>query len=456
MTESAIISIRPCTTSEEKVMDAARSGDIGTLYQLIGEDVNVFKRMNKRRFFDTPLHIASAAGKTEFAMELMYLNPSFATKLNKDGLSPLHLALQEGKTDLALSLLTINKNLVSVKGKMGYTPIHYLAMKETDRNRLTKFLNACPECIHHVTSRDETALHVAASNNNIKALEVLLRWLRKTSNCSMLQKERVLNHPNRDGDTVLHVAVSNKPPDPEMVRLLTSFRIKMKATNSRGSTALDILKCCRTQEDNINIKKCVDILGHDQCLNACRKGLWYFLELLSQWGYEIKHMSNDRGNALLVVTVLILTATYQATLSPPGGVLSLDADTNNKNVSALQIYFDTKNTTRVETKANYTAGSSVLQTIPFLWFFIPNLVAFAISFLLTCFVLLTLVSGFFSFTLILSLSMLLFCLLVSAVMIISPNNQSSNILLFCVYIIVYVTYCAIAPVLIPKIRRMFR
>ncbi|KAK6228048.1 hypothetical protein SCA6_000388 [Theobroma cacao] len=188
-----------------------------------------------------------------------------------------------------------------------------------------------------------------------------------------------------------------------MVRLLTSFRIKMKATNSRGSTALDILKCCRTQEDNINIKKCVDILGHDQCLNACRKGLWYFLELLT-----------------------------------------------------LQIYFDTKNTTRVETKANYTAGSSVLQTIPFLWFFIPNLVAFAISFLLTCFVLLTLVSGLFSFTLILSLSMLLFCLLVSAVMIISPNNQSSNILLFCVYIIVYVTYCAIAPVLIPKIRRMFR
>ncbi|KAK6234145.1 hypothetical protein QUC31_006551 [Theobroma cacao] len=241
-----------------------------------------------------------------------------------------------------------------------------------------------------------------------------------------------------------------------MVRLLTSFRIKMKATNSRGSTALDILKCCRTQEGNINIKKCVDILGHDQCLNACRKGLWYFLELLSQWGYEIKHMSNDRGNALLVVTVLILTATYQATLSPPGGVLSLDADTNNKNVSALQIYFDTKNTTRVETKANYTAGSSVLQTIPFLWFFIPNLVAFAISFLLTCFVLLTLVSGLFSFTLILSLSMLLFCLLVSAVMIISPNHQSSNILLFCVYIIVYVTYCAIAPVLIPKIRRMFR
>ncbi|XP_022748006.1 ankyrin repeat-containing protein BDA1-like [Durio zibethinus] len=441
-------------------MGAARLGDIGTIYQLIGEDEGVLRRINKREFVDTPLHIASAEGNTDFAMEMMYLQPSFATKLNKDGLSPLHLALQNGHTLLVLSLLKINKSLVSVKGKMGYTPFHYLVMKETDRVLLTKFLNAYPDCIHDVSSRDETALHVAA-HNNPRALTVLLRWLRKTSKCSMLQKQRILNSKNRDDETVLHIAVSNDRPDPEIIRLLTDLRIDIKAKNSKSSTALDILKG-RTQGDSIHIKNCMDILRHPWGLKASsRKIPWFILELLSQWGYEIKNMSADRGNALLVVTVLILTATYQSTLSPPGGVLQANAESKDQKFSGLQIYLGSKNASdhvveKIEFKANNTAGSSVLRTQPFLWFFIPNMVAFSTSFLLTCFVLLTLVSGFFSFVLMLSLSMLLFCLLDSALIIVAPNDQSSKILFCCVYFLAYVIYLAIAPVVIPKLRRFFR
>ena len=245
----------------------------------------------------------------------------------------------------------------------------------------------------------------------------------------------------------------------QIVRLLTNLRIDIKAKNSKSSTALDILNG-RTQEGNINIKKCVDILRHDRGLKSARKIPWYLFGLLSQWGYEIKHMSADRGNTLLVVTVLILTATYQATLSPPGGVLQANAESNDNKFSGLQIYFGSKNTShvveKIEFKTNNTAGSSVLRTQPFLWFFIPNMVAFYTSFLLTCLVLLTLVSGFFSFVLMLSLSTLLFCLLDTAVLIVSPNDASSNILFWCVYILVYILYFAIAPVLIPRIRRVFR
>ena len=219
--ESVAITIPPSPT-EDKVRDAALSGDIGTLYQLIGEDVDVLKRIDMMQFVDTPLHIASAAGNTDFAMEMMYLKPSFATKLNKDGFSPLHLALQNGHTRLVLSLLKINKSLVSVKGKMGYTPFHYLVMKESDRDLLTKFLKDYPHCIYDMTSRDETALHVAASNN-LKALKVLLRWLMKTNNCSMWQKHIILDSKNRDGETVLHIAVSNDQPDPEVDSILFTY-----------------------------------------------------------------------------------------------------------------------------------------------------------------------------------------------------------------------------------------
>ncbi|XVF83516.1 hypothetical protein PTKIN_Ptkin16aG0494900 [Pterospermum kingtungense] len=199
------------------------------------------------------------------------------------------------------------------------------------------------------------------------------------------------------------------------------------------------------------------ILRHRYGLQVVHKIPSYLLELVSQWGYEIKHMSADTGNFLLVVTVLIVTATYQATLSPPGGVL----DANGGSKHKLQIYFDSNNTCshhaveKVEIKEDNAAGSSILRTQPFLWFFVPNLVAFTTSFIITCLVLLPLISGFFSSGLLLSLSMLLFCLLDSAVIIVSPNNKASNKLLFSVYFIISFTCLFIVPVLIPKARRFF-
>lgn len=246
----------------------------------------------------------------------------------------------------------------------------------------------------------------------------------------------------------------------QIVRLLTDLRIDIKAKNSESLTALDILNDRAKKDTNFN--KCLAILRQGLHQQVARRIPWYLLEVISQWGYEIKHMSTDRGNALLVVTVLILTATYQATLSPPGGVLQANAGpTHHNKLAGLQIYFGSNNTSghvveKIEFKANNTAGSSVLRTEPFLWFFIPNMVAFSSSFLLTCFVLMTLVSGLFSFVLILSLSTLLFCLLDSAVLIVSPNDSSSKTMFCFVYILVYITYLAIAPVVIPKIRRFFR
>ncbi|XP_022748009.1 ankyrin repeat-containing protein BDA1-like [Durio zibethinus] len=285
--ESVAITIHPPST-EDNVMGASRSDDIDTLYQLIGEDVDVWDRINMRKFVDTPLHIAAAAGHTYFAMEMMYLQPSFATKLNKDGLSTLHLALQNGHTRFVLSLLKINGSLVSVKGKMGYTPLHYLVMKETDGDLLTEFLNDYPDCIHHVTSRDETALHVAARNNQT-ALKVLLRWLRRTNNS--------IARCRKNESLTLRTGM--------IIRLIKDLRVDIKAINSKSSTALDILNGQAQGDYNINIKKCVDILRHGDGLKAsARKIPLFCLEVICQCAYELRVMPADSGNALLVVATL--------------------------------------------------------------------------------------------------------------------------------------------------------
>lgn len=209
-----------------KMMGAAQSNDIKKLYQLIGEQEDVLKWFDEMEFADTPLHIAAAAGNTNFANEMMYLKPSFAKKLNKKGWSPIHLALKNKQTKLAVSLLKADKSLANVKGKKGYTPLHCLLKvnKEEDRERerdhlkqfLKQFLDKYPHCIGDVTNEDETPLHVAARYNS-RALKVLLHWFTITNNYSMMNKQTILDAKNSDDETVLHVAVSsNNQPDPEV------------------------------------------------------------------------------------------------------------------------------------------------------------------------------------------------------------------------------------------------
>ncbi|XP_017604829.2 ankyrin repeat-containing protein BDA1-like [Gossypium arboreum] len=456
-------------STECKLMVAAEHNDIDMLYQLIEEDTNVLHRMDKMGVVDTPLHMASSEGCVDFAMEMMYLKPSLAKKLNKEGLSPVHVALQCGHTELALSLLRLDKTLIGVKGKMGYTPLHYLVMYEKKKDYLNKFFNEYHPCINDdLTSQGETALHVAAGCNN-EALKYLLKWLRTTAKISMLKKHNLLKVGNRDKETVLHV-LARTQPDPQIVKLLSiDFRINTEVKNSKGQTALQILESS-DKKGNVDIEECMPILRHAKWWDPVvilRKTPFYIMAMIAQWGYEIKTMSPNNGNAMLVVIVLILTTSYQASLSPPGGVLPADVpENNNKNkFSNLQVYIGSINGTtssnhsyhvleNIEFKPNNsTVGSSILKKGLFLWFFIPNILAFSTSFLLTCLVIPTLVSGFFSCVLTLSLSTLLFCLLDSALVIISPNNQTSQIIFTCVYTVVYTTYLAIAFVVVPKMRK---
>ncbi|TYI29675.1 hypothetical protein ES332_A05G333500v1 [Gossypium tomentosum] len=396
-------------STECKLMVAAEHNDIDMLYQLIEEETNVLHRIDKMGVVDTPLHMASSEGCVDFAMEMMYLKPSLAKKLNKEGLSPVHVALQCGHSELALSLLRLDKTLIDVKGKMGYTPLHYLVMYEKKKDYLNKFFNEYHPCINDdLTSQGETALH----------------------------KHNLLNVGNRDKETVLHV-LARTQPDPQIVKLLSNdLRINTEVKNSKGQTALQILESS-DKKGNVDIEM-----------------PFYIMAMIAQWGYEIKTMSPNNGNAMLVVT-------------PPGGVLPADVPENNNNnkFSNLQVYIGSINGTtssnhsyhvleNIEFKPNNsTVGSSILKKGLFLWFFIPNILAFSTSFLLTCLVIPTLVSGFFSCVLTLSLSTLLFCLLDSALVIISPNNQTSQIIFTCVYTMVYITYFAIAFVVVPKMRK---
>ncbi|KAG8480425.1 hypothetical protein CXB51_025078 [Gossypium anomalum] len=152
-------------------------------------------------------------------------------------------------------------------------------------------------------------------------------------------------------------------------------------------------------------------------------------------------MSSNKSSALLVVTTLILTTTYQAALSPPGSVFQAEAQPkDNITPAGMDIHSGTSMgpVDKLLKRGPSNVGASVLGTTPFLWFFIPNIAAFCISFILTRFVRISILPNFFWFTLLVALPMLLFWLLASSALVISPNSGSAAIMYQYVYILAYI------------------
>ncbi|TKY66487.1 Ankyrin repeat-containing protein [Spatholobus suberectus] len=298
---------------------AAQVGDIESLYRMIGQDPYVLEYVDAIPFVNTPLHIAAFEGQLQFAGEIMMLKPSFALKLNQEGVSPIHVALERGHNRIVLRLVDINNDLVRVQKKEGFTALH-LASQLGNVDLLTKFLQACPNSIKDVTVKSETALHLAVRNQRRETLKFLVGWLETKS--LKLQKT-MLNWKDEDDNTILHIAVSNK--DIEAIKLLIKYwSMDLDAKNLRGETALDI---ARNEEDikRLLIKARARI-RRVRRMEPLLKPLYDWL--VRKAGMRAA-MSEKARHASLVVATLVATATYQAALNPPGGYHQTNGGTNN-------------------------------------------------------------------------------------------------------------------------------
>ncbi|KAK8523583.1 hypothetical protein V6N13_113528 [Hibiscus sabdariffa] len=197
---------------DERLKRIARSGDIDALYTLIHDDPNVFKPIDETEFVDTPLHVSAISGNTGFAMELMNLKPSFARKLNPDGFSPIHLALLNQQAETVTEFASADKDLVRVKGREGFTVLHFVAC-DGNVDLLSWFLEICPDSIFDLTSRRQSALHIAAENNRFEAFKATVQWIQRlVGDNNRLLKREILNLQDKDGNTALHLAAANNQP----------------------------------------------------------------------------------------------------------------------------------------------------------------------------------------------------------------------------------------------------
>ncbi|XVF10917.1 hypothetical protein REPUB_Repub07fG0224800 [Reevesia pubescens] len=325
---------------DPNLKNAAFNGSVDELYQVIGKNPHVLEDVDKIPFVETPFHIAASRGHINFAVEILRLKPCFSKKLDEKGLSPMHIAIEKRQTGTVLRLLKTEDgaDLVRVKGRDGKTPLHYV-VEHGDLKLLHEFLSVNPGSITDTTNRDETALHIAVEKGNIEALKALVEYLRKSWNEEALcREERVVNWEDQEGCTVLHVAARKNQL--QMMKLLLECNIDVNARTMSGLTVLDIV----TQSEPVNTGMKDLLIGagasnsHSIQINdttftkqlsfKTRLTFMFLINVVRYLKGQKTSISTESRDALLVAAALAATVTFQAVLSPPGGLRQADSGSN--------------------------------------------------------------------------------------------------------------------------------
>ncbi|KAH7865659.1 hypothetical protein Vadar_009442 [Vaccinium darrowii] len=155
---------------------------------------------------------------------------------------------------------------------------------------LAEFLFACPNSVEDLTIQDETALHIAVKSKNQKAVAIILGCICR------IGRKRVLDYKDKEGNTALQVVSDSHMAVSDSERVI-----------ARSLCCARVLECSSSPDPS-------DLA---EFLNSPEQPL----EVVYKHIIRVRRsVSMELRNIGLVVAVLIATATFQAVLSPPGGV----------------------------------------------------------------------------------------------------------------------------------------
>lgn len=186
---------------EKKLSEAAIDGDTSKLVQILQEDPLILHKIIVSCVSKTPLHAAAALGHLRFVQILLSRTPELAAELDARGCSPLHLAAAKGHAAVVKELLSVGGDVGFVRNLDGRTALHLAAVKGRTAV-LAEMVRVNPELTRSVTDRGETGLHLCVKWNRMEALKVLGEEMSRNGD--------VLNWKDCDGNTALHIAITNK------------------------------------------------------------------------------------------------------------------------------------------------------------------------------------------------------------------------------------------------------
>ncbi|KAJ8616991.1 hypothetical protein MRB53_013177 [Persea americana] len=351
---------------------------------------------------ETPLHEASRVGELEIVKQLLDACPCVAYMLNRDkesalyiacscwhsevawelcsrmdfqawdeiGAACLQIAASNGYTEIVRKILEEYPSLASRKSEKGLSALH-LASSKGNLGVINEILGKDPNLSFLRDNDGRTPLHLAMIYNQVHVVKEFLLGRPRPASFNCLLVTDLITTADNNGDTVLHLAAKRNCL--EIIELLLSKPgIKVNAANNEGNTALDILEQIPVGGNDANVA--VDIFNNDEFVagdvlkqiperdndeyvaidvseqipardtdanvandSYCRRKA--IIQQLKPRERANPSSLIDMQLKLMVVTGLILTITFQAILSPPGGLwqdLSRGNHTNHIPGKAIQ------------------------------------------------------------------------------------------------------------------------
>ncbi|MFQ6642784.1 hypothetical protein Gotur_017335 [Gossypium turneri] len=365
---------------ESKLYEAAAEGNVTIFLELIRQDHLLLDRVLVNYTIETPLHVAAMLGHTDFVREIIQRKPEFTRELDSRGSSPLHLASAKGYVDIVKALLFVNPDMCLAVDIEERNPLHLAAVKG-QVHVLNELVRVRPQAARVTVSWGETILHLCVKYGQFASFKAVVE---------VMNNQEFVNAKDDYGMTVLHLAVAYKQIEVwirlhhhnisalsfllllvmvlilcvliKIVQtikfLLTSTSVEVNGLNANGLTALDVLARSRRGLKDFDIAESLRDAG---ALRATEISHWRIETppLIAQnvatnqpdreyqWvqkTYKKEDWLTRKRDSLMVVASLMATMSFQAGLTPPGGLWQDDftgAATERSHEAGTSIIADT-------------------------------------------------------------------------------------------------------------------